>query len=79
MIPTPECCIFNAVSGDTHINAVSGHFGHMTIWPYGQNMAIWPIDIWPKWPKIALIWVSPETAIKMQHSGEGIMLIGHFF
>ena len=27
------------------------------------------------WPKMASIWVSPETAIKMQHSGEGIKLI----
>ena len=38
----PECCIFIAVSGNTHIKAVSGHFGHMNIWTYGQNMAIWP-------------------------------------
>jgi hypothetical protein len=27
------------------------------------------------WPKMASIWVSPETAIKMKHSGEGIKLI----
>jgi hypothetical protein len=27
------------------------------------------------WPQTATIWVSPETAIKMQHSGEVIKLI----
>ena len=27
------------------------------------------------WPQTATIWVSPETAIKMQQSGEGIKLI----
>jgi hypothetical protein len=27
------------------------------------------------WPPMATIWVSPETAIKMQQSGEGIKLI----
>ena len=48
---------------------------YMTIWPYGQNMAIWPyrhMTIWhPRWP----IWVFLETAIKMQQSGEEIKLI----
>jgi hypothetical protein len=68
LIPSPDCCIFIAFSKDTHI----GNFRcHMAIfWPYVH------IFIWPKWPETALIWVFPETAIKMQHCDEGIKLIG---
>ena len=50
----------------------------LVIWPYGHMTIFRPYDhmpIWPKWPKMAMIWVSPETAIKMQNSGEGIELI----
>ena len=65
LIPSPEFCIFIAVSGDTHIEAI---FGHISIWLYGHMAKIWSyghLTIWPKWPKMASIWVSPETAIKL--------------
>ena len=42
LIPSPECCIFIPVSGDTHMKAIFGHFGHMAIWPYDHFSAIWP-------------------------------------
>jgi hypothetical protein len=32
----PECCIFIAVLGDTHIKAI---LGHMSIWPKYGYMA----------------------------------------
>jgi hypothetical protein len=38
-----------------------------------EPWVIWPYGIWPK---MALICVSTETSIKMQHSGKGIKLIG---
>jgi hypothetical protein len=51
------------------------------IWSYGK-MATWPFldDFCPYINmdirhQMASIWVSPETAIKMQQSGEGIELI----
>ena len=50
-------------------------YSHMAIWPYDHISAIWPYSHMGIWPKMASIWVSPETAIKMQHSGEGIKLI----
>ena len=46
LIPRPDCCIYIAVSGDTHIDAIWRHksiwlYGHMTkIWLYG-HIAIW--------------------------------------
>ena len=43
--------------------------------PYGRNMVIWPYSHMAIWPKMPSIWVSPETAIKMKHSGKGIKLI----
>ena len=47
-------------------------FDGMAKWPFHQKMALRPfgdLAIWQqKWPT----WVSPETAIKMQQSGEGI-------
>ena len=46
LIPSPECCIFIAVSGDTHIEVI---LGHMAIWLYGHMAEIWSyghIAIW---------------------------------
>ena len=46
LIPSPECFIFIAVSGDTHIEAI---LGHMAIWLYGHMAEIWSyghIAIW---------------------------------
>ena len=46
IIPSPDCCICLAVSGDTHIDAIRRH---MSIWPYGHMVKIWPyghIAIW---------------------------------
>ena len=72
IIPSPDCCICLAVSGDTHIDAIRRH---MSIWLYGHIVKIWPyrhMTIWhQRWP----IWVFLETAIKMQQSGEGIKSI----
>ena len=48
---------------------------YMAIWPYRQKMAIWPFGHMTIWHEMWPIWVSPETAIKMQQSGEGIELI----
>ena len=75
LIPSPECYIFIALSGDTHIDAILGHFGYKVKWPYDHILAIWPYGHMDIWPKMASIWVSPETAMKKQHSGEGIKLI----
>ena len=50
-------------------------YGHMAIWPYGHILTIWPYSHIDIWRRMASIWVSPESAIKMQQSGEGIMLI----
>ena len=71
---SPECYIFIAVLEDTHIDAIVGNFGNMVKWPYDHILAIWPYSYMDIWPKIASICVSPETAIKMQNSGEGIKL-----
>ena len=66
-IPSPQCSISIDVSGDTHIKAILGHFAK---WPY-SNMA--------KMAQNGFDMGFPETAIQMQHSGEGMTLIGRFF
>jgi hypothetical protein len=46
LIPSQDCCIFIAVSGDTHIVAIRGH---KAIWQYGHIAIIWlygHIAIW---------------------------------
>ena len=48
---------------------------YMAIWPYRQKMAIWPFGHMTIWHEMLPIWVSPETAIKMQQAGEGNELI----
>jgi hypothetical protein len=50
-------------------------YSHMAIWPYDHISAILPYSHMGIWPNMASTWVTPETAIKMQHSGEGIKLI----
>ena len=50
-------------------------YGHMAKWPYGHFLRIWPYGQINIWHKMASIWVSLETAIQIQQSGEGIELI----
>jgi hypothetical protein len=64
IIPSPDFCNSIADSGDTHIDAIQRH---MSIWPYGQNMAIWH----QRWSIRVLL----ETAIEMKQSGKGIKSI----
>jgi hypothetical protein len=47
-------------------------YSHMAIWPYDHISAIWPYSQMGIWPKMASMWVSPETAIQMQHSGKDL-------
>ena len=48
----------------------------MAIWLYGHILTIWPLSHMAIWYWMWPIWVSTETAIKMQHSDEGIKVIG---
>ena len=41
-IPSPDCCIFIAVSENTHNGHISHNNGHMAIWPFDAIMALWP-------------------------------------
>jgi hypothetical protein len=41
-IPSPDCCIFIAVSKNTCIVQLGRHNGHMAIWPFGHYGVEWP-------------------------------------
>ena len=51
-------------------------YGHLAIWPYGHILTIWPFSHIAIWCQMWPIWVSMETALQMQHSSEGIKMIG---
>ena len=42
LIPSPDCCIFIAVSKNTHIVHLRRHNSHMAIWPFGHYGVKWP-------------------------------------
>ena len=41
-ISSPDCCICNTLSRDTHIAC---HKSHIAIWPYGHMAKIWPYGL----------------------------------
>ena len=41
-ISSPDCCICNTLSRDTHIAC---HKSHIAIWPYGHIAKIWPYGL----------------------------------
>jgi hypothetical protein len=46
LIPSPDCCIFIAVSKNTRIVHLRRHNVHMAIWPFGHYGVKWPYGLY---------------------------------